>query len=217
MGEKTYTGKDIEVTFDLKRCIHAAECGRNLPSVFDVKQRPWVQPDEASADRVAEVVARCPSGALQFRRLDGGEQEAIPEQNTIRIMDKGPFVIHAQATLTDEKHQPLHEDTRLTLCRCGASANKPYCDNAHAESGFNDSGQIVDTTQDDDVPQGQPLQITLMPNGPLLLQGGFNIHSSDGQSDIGRQRAALCRCGASNNKPYCDGTHAKVGFIVERL
>ena len=52
MSNKTYKGRDIDVTFELKRRIHAAECGRRLQSVFDVAKRPWVQPDNASMSSV---------------------------------------------------------------------------------------------------------------------------------------------------------------------
>lgn len=69
---KTYEGRSITVTFEAGRCRHAAECVRGLPEVFDTGRRPWIQPDNAAADRLAEVVTRCPSGALQYRRADGG-------------------------------------------------------------------------------------------------------------------------------------------------
>jgi len=65
---KDYVGKDTTVSFDSALCQHAAECVRGLPEVFDTKQRPWIQPDAATAERVAEVVARCPSGALRIER-----------------------------------------------------------------------------------------------------------------------------------------------------
>lgn len=69
--KKTYEGRSIEVTFEAGRCQHAAECVRGLPEVFDIERRPWIQPDNAAADRTAEVVRRCPSGALGYR-LAGG-------------------------------------------------------------------------------------------------------------------------------------------------
>ncbi|MFD3687066.1 (4Fe-4S)-binding protein [Nocardiopsis sp. NPDC058631] len=67
-GRKTYKGRSISVTFEAGRCQHAAECVRGLPEVFDIEQRPWIQPDNASADRTAEMVRCCPSGALEYRR-----------------------------------------------------------------------------------------------------------------------------------------------------
>lgn len=68
MSRKTYSGRDVDVSFDNEVCRHAAECVRGLPSVFDTKARPWIQPDNAPADDVVEVVGRCPSGALRIER-----------------------------------------------------------------------------------------------------------------------------------------------------
>lgn len=70
--KREYKGQSITVTFEARRCRHAAECVRGLPEVFDTARRPWIQPDGAPADRLAEVVRRCPSGALQYRLADGG-------------------------------------------------------------------------------------------------------------------------------------------------
>ncbi|MET8203716.1 (4Fe-4S)-binding protein [Micromonospora taraxaci] len=72
--KKTYEGQKITVTFEARRCLHAAECVRGLPEVFDPGQRPWIRPDGAEAERLAEVVRRCPSGALQYELVDGGAE-----------------------------------------------------------------------------------------------------------------------------------------------
>src|ERR1700732_2222549 len=72
---KVYRGRDIEVSFDLDICIHVAECLRGQRKVFELNRRPWILADAAGADEVADVVRRCPSGALLYRRLDGGAQE----------------------------------------------------------------------------------------------------------------------------------------------
>ena len=69
MPRKTYAGADVAVSFDPEVCEHAAECVRGLPSVFDTKKRPWIQPDGAAAADVIEVVGRCPSGALRIEAL----------------------------------------------------------------------------------------------------------------------------------------------------
>ena len=60
---RAYNAPKVTVYYDRERCLHFAECVRGLPQVFDVKKRPWIQPDNASAEEVAEVVRRCPSGA----------------------------------------------------------------------------------------------------------------------------------------------------------
>jgi len=72
---RVYANKTIEVQWEPKLCIHVRNCVRGLPQVFDPDARPWVIVDAASADQVAEAVLACPTGALHFRRLDGGPQE----------------------------------------------------------------------------------------------------------------------------------------------
>ncbi|PZG20464.1 hypothetical protein C1I95_09440 [Micromonospora craterilacus] len=73
-AKKAYEGQSITVTFEARRCLHAAECVRGLPEVFDTGQRPWIRPDGAEPERLAEVVRRCPSGALQYELVDGGAE-----------------------------------------------------------------------------------------------------------------------------------------------
>lgn len=73
-GKKTYEGQSITVTFEARRCTHATECVQGLPEVFDLSERPWIRPDGAKAERLAEVVRRCPSGALQYEFVDGGPE-----------------------------------------------------------------------------------------------------------------------------------------------
>ncbi|WP_097866360.1 (4Fe-4S)-binding protein [Streptomyces sp. rh34] len=72
--KRSYEGRSITVTFEAGRCLHAAVCVRGLPEVFDTGRRPWIRPDGADAERLAEVVERCPSGALQYERVDGGDR-----------------------------------------------------------------------------------------------------------------------------------------------
>ncbi|WP_381791464.1 (4Fe-4S)-binding protein [Streptomyces niveus] len=73
-GKKAYEGRSITVTFEAGRCLHAAECVNGLPEVFDPGERPWIRPDGAEAGHLAEVVRRCPSGALQYELVDGGAE-----------------------------------------------------------------------------------------------------------------------------------------------
>ena len=136
---RAYRGSRIEVTFDLARCIHVAECVRGLPQVFDLDRRPWAHPDEADPAEVAEVVERCPSGALLYRRLDGGPDEAHGGTTVTPIKD-GPLRVvgSARVVLADGTEEVL---PRATLCRCGASRQQPFCDNAHLAAGFEAPGE----------------------------------------------------------------------------
>jgi uncharacterized Fe-S cluster protein YjdI/CDGSH-type Zn-finger protein len=126
MGEaepKSYNGSDITVTFDGTRCLHFAECLRGLPAVFDVQARPWISPDNADADSVAEVVERCPSGALRHIRHDGST-ESPPDPTVVTVVENGPVLLHGNLSLASRR------ETRAALCACGRSSKKPFCDNA---------------------------------------------------------------------------------------
>lgn len=141
--EKAYTAKDITVYYDAKLCIHVAECVRGLPQVFDTSKKPWIQPEHAAADAVADVIHRCPSGALRYERLDSGTNEAIPTETTGIFSENGPLYLHGAIKLTDVEGNTLFEGSRVALCRCGASKNKPFCDRSHQESQFQaPSGQL---------------------------------------------------------------------------
>lgn len=211
---RSYESDDMVVEYDARRCIHAAECVHGLPSVFDPQKRPWIEPGGAAADELARVVERCPTGALQYRRRDGGPGEAAPDANTVRLSPDGPVYVSGRIRLVLPGGEVL-EDTRMALCRCGASGNKPFCDNAHVEAGFSDVGVVVENQlREGDDDAGPALEITLAKNGPILLRGPVAVVSTDGEACAGA-RGALCRCGHSANKPFCDGAHATAGFEAD--
>lgn len=137
---KVYRGKDIEVSFDLDLCTHIGECLRGHRGVFNLDRRPWVLPDEADADTVAEVVERCPSGALQYRRHDGGSQEEHAGTTVTPIRD-GPLLVTGEIEVRREDGA-VEKLPRATLCRCGSSRNKPFCDNQHLAVGFRAPGVL---------------------------------------------------------------------------
>jgi CDGSH-type Zn-finger protein/uncharacterized Fe-S cluster protein YjdI len=215
--DKRYTGEQVDVTFNLKRCIHAAECLRGLPRVFNRKVRPWVDPARAEADAITAVVVRCPSGALHVERKDGGAGEPIPERNIVTVQTNGYLRISGnlaiQATGVD-----IAQETRATLCRCGASQAKPFCDNSHLEINFQapDDHREAEIEAAEIVPgefePGGVLHITAKPNGSLRLEGNFEVYSESGELIYRGTRRSLCRCGGSADKPFCDGTHREIGF-----
>ncbi|MEU2799643.1 MULTISPECIES: (4Fe-4S)-binding protein [unclassified Streptomyces] len=125
---KSYDGEGIVVGFDSHRCLHAAECVRGLPAVFDVGRRPWVQPDNAPADEVAEVIRRCPSGALQYRRTDGMPDEVPDVPTHVSLHADG--VLHLRGDLEVATPSGPRRETRVMLCGCGATAAPPYCDHS---------------------------------------------------------------------------------------
>jgi len=124
---KSYRGSEITVTFAARRCLHFAECLRGLPEVFDVQARPWVRPDNADAATVADVVQRCPSGALHYIRRDGIE-EIPPAPTVVTTVENGPVLLHGDLEMSGLGGQ--WRETRVALCSCGGSARRPFCDNA---------------------------------------------------------------------------------------
>ncbi|MFB7352780.1 (4Fe-4S)-binding protein [Streptomyces gardneri] len=124
---KEYEGEGITVTFEPRRCLHATECVRGLPEVFDLSRRPWVQPDAADPGLVAEVIRRCPSGALQYHPAEAGAEPA-DSPTSVRRTPSGQLVLRGDLLVTGP-HGERHE-TRVMLCGCGASANQPYCDHS---------------------------------------------------------------------------------------
>jgi uncharacterized Fe-S cluster protein YjdI/CDGSH-type Zn-finger protein len=133
---REYRTEQIVVAWEPRLCIHTGHCVRGLPAVFDPQARPWVALDAATADEVAAVVQRCPTGALHFRRLDGGPQEPVPERTTITERPNGPLFVRGNIQIVGQAGQVIREDTRVALCRCGHSGNKPFCDGSHRQAGF---------------------------------------------------------------------------------
>jgi uncharacterized Fe-S cluster protein YjdI len=132
---QVYEAEAITVTFDPNLCIHSEECVRGLPEVFIPSQARWIRPDRASADRVAAAVARCPSGALRVRRPDTAETAAPPVVTTVRVARNGPLYLQGRVRIVSDSGEILAEADAATLCRCGATANPPFCDGSHERLG----------------------------------------------------------------------------------
>ena len=133
---KDYRNDAIVVHWDAVRCIHTGICTRGLPQVFDIAKRPWIAVDAASADEIAETVAACPTGALRYTRLDGGQAERNDGVTTVIPMRNGPIYLRGSVRVQTPEGEVLAEEGRVALCRCGASANPPFCDNAHRRVGY---------------------------------------------------------------------------------
>ena len=206
---KTYDGQDISISFDMKRCVHARNCFLKLPDVFDPSRRPWVDPDAASADAIAAMIQSCPSGALSYERKDGVADEPAPGSNFVKIQENGPLEVHGDIQIGDDQMK------RATLCRCGLSKNKPYCDYSHVEGGFEATGECGVTTKDSAEGRGGPLVVTGMPNGSLKVAGNAEIINGGGKGIAKTKTAFLCRCGQSKNKPFCDGSHKEADFTTD--
>ncbi len=209
----TYDGKEADVTWNGKLCIHIQECGRAKGELFVGGRKPWCQPDLTTVDEVLAVVRRCPTGALTVERKDGGATESADLENVAVVINNGPLVVRGDLEIDGAPENAPGLKFRASLCRCGQSKNKPFCDNSHEDASFKDHGAVGEIGEP--VEAGGPLRIGKAPNGPLLFSGNFSIVSSGARVAWSGARAALCRCGQSNNKPFCDGEHKKVGFEAD--
>ncbi len=212
-----YSTDEIKVTWDKERCIHAEECVHGLPNVFDPQKRPWIQPEHASIGELTEVITRCPTGALKYELKSGNKAEQPPEQNVITIEKDGPIYIHGEVVLRDMDENILLKDTRVAMCRCGKSKNKPLCDNSHIEAGFKaDTTYNVERLRTEPVNgKGGELSIKLFDNAPFLVQGNYDLVGEETGRETCSKKMSFCRCGGSSTKPFCDGTHKKIGFISD--
>jgi CDGSH-type Zn-finger protein/uncharacterized Fe-S cluster protein YjdI len=211
---KLYPGQAVEVTWDKRLCIHVGECGRAGGGLFVSGREPWCEPDQVSADQAIDVVARCPTGALFFRRKDGGAEEEAPAVNTVTVANHGPLYLRGRLAIEGAPDDMAGVRFRAALCRCGHSKLKPFCDNSHEAAGFSDRGAVGQAGEGLSE-EGGPLEVKCLKDGPVVLYGNFTLYAASGRAAFRGTRAALCRCGDSKNKPFCDGTHRKNGFTTE--
>ena len=209
-----YPGENAQVYWDGRLCIHVGECGRANNELFVGGRKPWCQPDCVSPEVVEEVVSRCPTGALTFTRKDGGAKESAQDENVVSVMYNGPLYVRGDLQIDGAAEDMQGVRFRAALCRCGRSENKPFCDNSHEKAGFRDYGAVGESGEGFDAPGGT-LKVGKARNGPLLLNGNFTIVAASGRKAWTGTRAALCRCGQSKNKPFCDGAHKEAGFEAE--
>ena len=211
MSDHSYAGEKLTIHFDPKKCIHAGECVKGNAAVFNPNNKPWVAPDATSADEIVQVVERCPTGALTYERHDGGAAETAAAANTVHIAPDGPVYLRGDLRIEGSNGEEITA-TRVALCRCGASKNAPFCDRAHTEAEFKDGGAVGEA-KTKEAPEGQSfLKARVLPDGPVLLEGPYELFDGSEASCLNTGSGYLCRCGASSNKPWCDGTHGKVGY-----
>lgn len=133
--------------------------------------------------------------------------------NLAEVPDSGPLCLTGRIRV-EVAGEIVADTDDVALCRCGHSGNKPFCDGSHRRVGFDDPGAIQGGRL---VPGGEepapdePVLIVCAANGPLLVRGPLTVVAADGGRSQGT-KGALCRCGASSTKPFCDGTHKDTGF-----
>ena len=137
------------------------------------------------------IAHSCPSGAITYERHDGSPQETPPPINVLRVRENGPYAIHAAIDLAGHG-----SCLRATLCRCGKSANKPFCDNSHREAGFTATGEPATTELTPLETRDGTLHITPLPDGPLRVIGNLELCSGTGRAARAPRTPAFADVGA---------------------
>ncbi|MEO7529872.1 MAG: (4Fe-4S)-binding protein [Sediminibacterium sp.] len=140
-----YTNAEVTVVWKPDTCIHSKICWTELREVFDPFKRPWITMEGSTTERIIEQVRKCPSGALSYL-MNNENAAAKTEQPSviseaaeiinIQITPNGPILVNTDCHI---KHSSGEEEIKkgiTALCRCGASANKPYCDGSHKKIDF---------------------------------------------------------------------------------
>ena len=213
MTEEVVKGRDVTIRFDASRCIHSRACVLGHPEVYVPNvQGEWIHPDAAQrrdgdAYRTLLPVGGDPGGAERWlghiRQAAAGEHGPGPEN--------GPLAFEAELSLRGE----AQTTPRATLCRCGQSKNKPFCDGAHTAASFTATGEPAAKEFTALEVRNGPLDMLPLPNGPLQVSGNLEVVSGTGRTVNKVTKTFLCRCGESKNKPYCDGSHKAAGFIAD--
>ena len=130
-------GKKITIHDNRGICAHAGRCTDGLPSVFRLREEPWIHPDAASADEIIATIRNCPSGALSYS-VDDVEHRDRDGEPTIFVAPNGPYVVSGGPELLDAARLEGASKEHFTMCRCGGSKNKPFCDGTHWHIKFKD-------------------------------------------------------------------------------
>jgi CDGSH-type Zn-finger protein/uncharacterized Fe-S cluster protein YjdI len=207
-GVEVIRGERLDLIYEGSRCIHSRFCVTLAPRVFLANVKgPWIHPDAIPVERLVAVSEQCPSGAIRYRRRDGQPDERAPEVNLATVREAGPYAFHGALEIDGRP-----AGFRATLCRCGASRHKPFCDGSHREAGFAATGEPPSTRTEALEKRDGPLALDPQPDGPLKVSGNLEILAGSGRVIARVASAYLCRCGASATKPFCDGSHRRIGF-----
>lgn len=134
---KEYSNGELTVIWKPKLCIHAGECVKRLPEVYDPKAKPWIKAENASTEDLKKQIAACPSGALSYKMVNGSNDATSHGLETkVEVLENGPLLVYGTLKIKDTEGKEETKNKTTAFCRCGASSNKPYCDGAHVKADF---------------------------------------------------------------------------------
>lgn len=133
---KEYSNGELTVIWKPSKCIHAGECVKRLPNVYNPNERPWIKAENASTEELKKQIQACPSGALSYKIEGNGTKEESILETKVEVLKDGPLLVYGTLHVTKPNGKSEKKNKTTAFCRCGASANKPYCDGAHLKSDF---------------------------------------------------------------------------------
>ncbi len=137
MGKvKEYSNREVTVVWEAEKCIHSAICAKGLPEVFQPRERPWIKIDAAATDALVNQVKACPSGALSYYMNNETPKETTSSETKVDVLENGPLLVHGTLKVVHKDGKEETKNKTTAFCRCGSSANKPYCDGTHNKQGF---------------------------------------------------------------------------------
>jgi len=134
---KKYSNGEVTIVWKPGVCIHSKICWHGLGEVFNPAERPWIKPEAATTDQIIAQVKQCPSGALSYYLNDQAEEpQESHAESIVEAVPNGPLLIYGNLVVKDREGNETRKNKVTAFCRCGASANKPYCDGTHTKIGF---------------------------------------------------------------------------------
>lgn len=138
---KKYTNGEVTVVWKPHLCVHAGTCFTELPKVFIPYERPWIKMEAATTDQIIDTVLHCPTDALTYYMNEEGEKKSADSKTPeveITILKDGPAIVKGNIKLVDFDGNEIVTEERTSLCRCGNSKSKPFCDGSHIQIDFKD-------------------------------------------------------------------------------
>lgn len=134
---KKYTNGEITVVWKPSVCIHSTLCWKELPTVFDPRESPWVHMDKETTGRIVEQIQKCPSGALSvYYNNEMAGENSVQAETKVEAMPNGPLLVYGNVFIKDSKGNEVKKNKVTAFCRCGQSGNKPFCDGSHVAAKF---------------------------------------------------------------------------------
>lgn len=136
VSTKEYSNGEVTILWKSGLCIHSEKCVTGLPGVFNINSSPWIDAKGATSAEIIEQVSHCPSGALSMKKESENGEEAVEKATVITSTINGPYLVEGDFSVQDSEGNSLPVRSKAYLCRCGHSANKPFCDSSHKRAEF---------------------------------------------------------------------------------